>query len=112
MIFGHFFPETPENRKSFNLNALKSNSVFHFLKNVLEFSAVGVQLGRLARFSIQTAYFGRYFKAHFLLSMDEICRTHPFQTLKSNSVFHFFIKAKEHSGNPVKVGLMSQFQRF
>ena len=32
-----FFPETHENRRSFNLNALKSNSVFHFLKNVLEF---------------------------------------------------------------------------
>ena len=49
--------------------------------------------------------------------MDEICRTHPLQTLKSNSVFLFFLKAKEHSGNRVKVGLIkvgnfSDFQRF
>ena len=35
----HFFPEKHENGRSFNLNALKSSSVFHFLKNVLEFSA-------------------------------------------------------------------------
>ena len=101
-----------ENRKSFNLNALKSNNVFHFLKNVLEFLTDGVQLGRLASFSTQTAYFGGYFKAHFVSSMDEIFRTRPLQILKSNSVFHFFIKAKEHSGNRVKVGLMSRFQRF
>ena len=44
--------------------------------------------------------------------MNEICRTHPLQRLKSNSVFHIFIKAKEHSRNRVKVDLMSQFQPF
>ena len=32
-----FFPEAHENRRSFNLSALKSNSGFHFLKNALEF---------------------------------------------------------------------------
>ena len=39
-------------------------------------------------------------------------RTRPLQTVKSNSVFRFFIKAKEHSGNRVKAGLVSPFQRF
>ena len=32
-----FFQGTHENRRSFNLNTLKSNSVFQFLKNVLGF---------------------------------------------------------------------------
>ena len=33
----HFFPQTDENRRSFNSNALKSNSVFHFLKKFWNF---------------------------------------------------------------------------